>query len=96
MKKASFYAICLIYGNGLGFYKTDGPGNWVNFDKDITSHICLRNMKKFCTYRCILNFNGPGLNFERSRVWEIESKKIKLAKFCSGHFGAKITVAESL
>lgn len=45
-KKAPFFAIDFIFSNGPNFYITNGPANWVKFDRDLFPDTCLKNMKK--------------------------------------------------
>lgn len=59
MKKHHFPQSILIFlAMALSFYNTDGPANWVIFDKDISPDTCLRNLKEFCTYFIDVDGNG--------------------------------------
>lgn len=53
-KKASFSAITYIFSSGTCFSNTDGPADWVNYHKNISSHTCLKIWKKICKYLVVV------------------------------------------
>lgn len=53
-KKASFSAITYIFSSGTCFSNTDGPADWVNYHKNLSSYTCLNIWKKICKYLIVV------------------------------------------